>query len=220
MAEGCESAVRDARGGGQTRESRRAATRQSILDAAVEAFSRWGFEGTHFREITRLCGAQRSLILYHFSSKDVLWQCAAEEVERRFTAAFEVNFAPEHCSGDRDLVRHALACFVDALCEVPEYGRIYLLEGVSAGPRMEWLARHFAPRRALKMELQDKALQKRIRTTVLRDVLSSALVAFVTLGPLLERSHALAAGQPAVGVHPLSAEQREEFVAHLMKLIF
>lgn len=220
MVEGCEPAVGEAGRGEKTRESRRATTRQSILGAAVEAFSQWGFEGTHFREITRLCGAQRSLILYHFSSKDVLWQCAAEEVERRFTTAFEANFAPENCGGDRDLVRHALACYVDALCEVPEYGRIYLLEGVSEGPRMEWLARHFAPRRALKMELQDEALQKRVRTTVLRDILSSSLAAFVTLGPLLERSHALAAGQAAVGVHPLSAERRQEYVEYLLKLIF
>lgn len=205
---------------GSSRESRRAATRRTIIDAAVAAFSRWGFEGTHFREITRLSGAQRSLILYHFSSKDALWQCAAEEVERRFTEAFDTNFEPGRCHGDRDTVRHALACYVDALCEVPEYGRIYLLEGVSEGPRMEWLARHFAPRRALKLALRDAALQERVRTTVLRDILSSSLVAFVTLGPLLERSHALAAGQAAVGVHPLSAERRQEFVASLVKLIF
>lgn len=205
---------------GTRRASRRAATRRAIVDAAVAAFSRWGFEGTHFREITRLSGAQRSLILYHFSSKDALWQCAAEEVERRFTVAFDANFEPGRCDGDRDTVRHALACYVDALCEVPEYGRIYLLEGVSEGPRMEWLARHFAPRRALKLALGDAALQERVRTTVLRDILSSALVAFVTLGPLLERSHALAAGQEAVGVYPLSAERRREFVSSLIKLIF
>ncbi|TXS96155.1 TetR/AcrR family transcriptional regulator [Parahaliea maris] len=203
-----------------TRQQQRAATRKSILDAAVLSFARFGYDGTHFREITATCGAQRTLILYHFQTKEQLWQSAAEEVERRFTAAFDELFSPEQLADDRAKIRHTLTCFVDALSQVPEYGQFYLREGTSEGPRMEWLSRHFAPPRALDLSLDDRELDARIRGTVLRDIIASSLVAFVTLGPLLDRSHANASRRDTMGLYPLSESRRGEFIDYLIKLIF
>lgn len=202
------------------RDEQKSATRSGILDAAIQVFAKLGYDGSSFREITALCGAKRSLILYHFDSKEALWQTAAEEVERRFNIAFEAVFTGEPQSSDRETARHALACFVDALCEVPEYGQIYLREGATSGPRMEWLAHHFVPRRAIAIQFQDPSIEERLRTTVLRDILACTLVAFVTLGPLLDRSHAVATRQSSTGVYPLSAQKRAELVDYLMKLIF
>lgn len=202
------------------RQQQKAATRKAILDAAIHVFARLGFDGTNFREITALCGAQRPLILYHFQSKEALWRLAAEEVERRFNDVFDGGYAPENEPDDHAKVRHAMSCFLDALCEVPEYGQIYLREGAAEGPRMEWLAHHFVPRRALSLQLTDRSLQERMQKTVLRDILAGTLVAFVALGPLLDRSLAVATKQKSAGVYPLTPKKRDELVEYMLKLVF
>ncbi len=196
------------------------ATRKAILDAAIQVFARLGYDGTNFREITALSGATRQLILYHFQSKEALWQQAAEHVEQQFNDCFDSLHSPDDHREDRDRVRHSLECFIHALCTVPEYGQIYLREGVAEGPRMEWLAHHFAPKGALNMSFKDQALQQRLRTSVLRDILASSLVAFITLGPLLDRSRAVATRQKSAGIYPLSPDNREALVEYLLTLVF
>lgn len=202
------------------RQKQREATRRGILDAAVTSFARLGFDGTNFREITALCGAQRPLILYHFQTKEQLWQQAVQEVERRFNRAFEDRYQADAATDDRSKVRAAMSCFIDTLCAVPEYGQIMLREGSGSGPRMEWLARHFVPRRALTLELDDRTVLERMQKTVLRDILASTLVTFVTLGPLMERSLAGVTGQTSAGVHPLTEARKQELLEYMLKLIF
>ena len=202
------------------RQQQYAKTRADILDAAIRVFAQAGYDGGNFREITAICGAQRSLILYHFQTKDALWKLAAEEVERRFTAVFDRGFATGAGMDDREKVRHGLSCFIDALCEVPEYGQIYLREGVTSGPRMEWLAHNFVPRSTLSVKYDDPTIGERLRSTILRDIVASTLVTFVTLRPLLDRSRAVVTQQTVTGGKALSSEMREELIDHLVKLIF
>ena len=201
------------------REAQREATRRAIIDAAIAIFARQGFDGASFRDITALCGAQRSLILYHFQTKEELWTTAAKEVEQRFSAVFEAGYQPDAQTSDEQRIRHTMSVFIDALAAVPEYGQIFLREGVSDGPRMEWLANHFAPRRALHIPLKDKNLVQLVHKTVLRDIFASTLVSFMTLGPLLDRSLAVALAKPSADIHPLSPQRKEEFLDFMMKLV-
>lgn len=200
------------------REQQRAETRQKIIEAAIECFSAMGFAGTNFREITQLCGVQRALILYHFDSKENLWREAATEVERRFSEAFSRGYTGEAAS-DRELLAHITACFIDALIEVPAYGRIMLREGSSEGPRMEWLARHFVPKSIRRIDLQDAGLAQRTQSTVLRDLLGSAIVACVTMAPLMQRARELASGQPEESLHPMSEASKKELIDRLMLMV-
>lgn len=201
-------------------ESQKSSTRLAILEAAIQVFARLGYSGTNFREITALCGAQRSLILYHFQNKETLWQAAAEDIEKRFNTAFDSVFTEQQQASDRETARYALSCFLDALCTVPEYGQIYLREGATDSPRMEWLSRHFAPPRALRVQYRDPDIQQRLHTSVLRDILACTLVAFVTLGPLLERSRSVATGKSAGDGYELTPAKREELLEYLLRLIF
>ncbi len=200
------------------REQQRAETRQKIIEAAIECFSAMGFAGTNFREITQLCGVQRALILYHFDSKENLWREAATEVERRFSEAFSQRYTGQAAS-DRELLVHITGCFIDALIEVPAYGRIMLREGSSQGPRMEWLARHFVPKSIRRIDLQDEQLSKRTQSTVLRDLLGSAIVASVTMAPLMQRARELATGQPEESLYPMSEARKKELIDRLMLMV-
>ena len=204
----------------QSREAKKAETRAAILAAAIEVFSRSGYDGANFREITAICGAKRSLILYHFESKELLWREALTEIAERFSAHFASIHQPEVLGSDRERVRHALDCFLDSLQAVPEYGLIFLREGVSEGERMDWMARHFLPRTAFPLELEDPELSERVHHTVLRDIFGSSLIAFVALGPLLERGLSLANRQASAGVYPLTEQRKAEFVDYLLTMVF
>ena len=203
-----------------SRQLQKEATRRAILDAAITCFAQLGYDGTNFREITALCGAQRPLILYHYQNKEKLWKQAVQEIEQRFNLAFERRYKLPIDGDDREKVRYTMACFIDTLCEVPEYGQILLREGSTVSPRMEWLARHFVPRQAIAMQLSDPTIAERMQKTVLRDIIASAIIAFVGLGPLMERSLAGVTRKKVAGVHPLSKSRKQEFVDYMLKLVF
>ncbi|GAA2209280.1 TetR/AcrR family transcriptional regulator [Nonomuraea monospora] len=69
----------------QTGKRRRdaAATRQAILDAAVTAFTRFGYDGVGVRDIAQDAGVTAMLINRYFGSKEQL-----------FAEAVDVSFAP------------------------------------------------------------------------------------------------------------------------------
>jgi len=48
-------------------------TRNAILEAATELFSRSGYDGTSMGDIATKAGVTKSLLQYHFESKDNLW---------------------------------------------------------------------------------------------------------------------------------------------------
>lgn len=204
------------------REQQKQQTRRSILNAAIECFAELGFDGTNFREISQRCGADRPLILYHFGSKENLWKDAVEAVDQRFTGQFETHYQPktQALPDDRAKIAYLMSCFIDTLVDVPAYGQILLREGSSSGPRMEWLARHFAPAAALTPNLENPDIIRRIQKTVLRDILAGVMVSFVALGPLMDRSLALVTGKSNAGIHPLNADNKQAFIDYLLAMVF
>lgn len=202
------------------RQQQRDETRAVILDAAIDCFAGLGFDGTNFREITARCGVDRSLVLYHFQSKHNLWIEAAREIERRFTEHFDAHYQPDVEAQDREILRYTLDRYLDSLIAVPYYAQILLREGCAGGERMEWLAENFAPRSALNPPIRDKGVLQRLQKSVLRDILASAIVSFIALGPLLEKSLAVASRQKSAGVFPLTKNARKEFIDCMLLLIF
>ncbi|HSB94809.1 MAG TPA: helix-turn-helix domain-containing protein, partial [Spongiibacteraceae bacterium] len=65
-------------------EKKKQQSKELILTAAMQLFSSLGYDGTNFRQITERSGAARSLVLYHFKSKEELWRRSVEEISRRF----------------------------------------------------------------------------------------------------------------------------------------
>jgi AcrR family transcriptional regulator len=68
----------------ETRQPRRAKTRQRLLAAAAEVFGRRGYEGATFREIAETAGLSRGLLSFHFGSKRELELAVAESVHERW----------------------------------------------------------------------------------------------------------------------------------------
>ncbi len=63
---------------GTTRDAKRAATGQRILQAAQEEFASHGFDGATIRSIAGRAGVHASLVLQHYGSKASLFAIAAK----------------------------------------------------------------------------------------------------------------------------------------------
>ena len=118
-------------------------TRQKLLDAALEAFSEAGFQGTSTRDIAARAGVHHPLITYHYSNKDRLWRSAVKYVFADFIEALqEAQRAHAHdcpkerfASMIRIYVRHAAAN--------PSLHKIVLQESGHDSSRLEWLSENF-----------------------------------------------------------------------------
>ena len=194
--------------------------KELILNAAVQLFSSYGFDGTNFRQITELSGAARPLILYHFKSKEELWRRALEAISQRFDAEMSARLQISEDLDDRERASRSMRAFVESLVAVPEFGQVLLREGCTPGPRLDWIVENFAPPIALNVRFKDKEIDRRVRRTILRDIMNSTLLAVVTLGPLFDASLAAALHKKSAGIYPLTDSKLEELIQMMLKLIF
>lgn len=68
-------------------------TKERILAAALDMFSRYGYSGTNIRELTSSLGLGKSTMYRHFESKEEIWNDLLDEV----TVYYEERFgSPEH----------------------------------------------------------------------------------------------------------------------------
>ncbi|HZZ48077.1 MAG TPA: TetR family transcriptional regulator [Pseudonocardia sp.] len=58
------------------------ATRRRILDAAIDAFARYGYDGASTRDIAREAGIDPRLITRYFGGKEALFELAVEQTYR------------------------------------------------------------------------------------------------------------------------------------------
>jgi TetR/AcrR family transcriptional regulator len=59
-------------------------TREKILEAAIEEFAAFGYEGASVRKVARKAGAQHTQITYHFESKPGLWRAVLAKLATSF----------------------------------------------------------------------------------------------------------------------------------------
>ena len=55
-----------------------AASQETILEAALEAFALRGYDGVSVRELNRQIGVSHNLVHHYFGSKDALWRAAID----------------------------------------------------------------------------------------------------------------------------------------------
>jgi AcrR family transcriptional regulator len=70
----------------RARQDRGAETRQRLVEAALDVFGRYGFEGATTRQIAREAKANLAAIVYHFGSKEALHVAVAEYIAGRIAA--------------------------------------------------------------------------------------------------------------------------------------
>ena len=122
-----------------TRERQREATRERILEAAVETFAEKGFTGASTREIARRAGTNQGLITYHFRTKDELWRAAADSIFEGLGVQLAGRLDALDLGDPRERAREAIRVYVRFAAAHPELFRIMVDEGRVAGERLAWL---------------------------------------------------------------------------------
>ena len=78
-------------------------TKERILAAALEMFSRNGYAGTNIRELTASLGLGKSSMYRHFESKEDIWNALLDELiayyEARFGSPERLPAAPDSLEG-------------------------------------------------------------------------------------------------------------------------
>ncbi len=130
-----------------SRAQQRAATRERIVDAAVEAFAEKGFRGASTRDIAQRADANQGLITYHFRSKDELWKAAADRVIGMLQTSLGERLSSLGFEDPRERAREAIREYVRFAAAHPEIFRFMVDEGNRSNARMRWLVdTHLKPR--------------------------------------------------------------------------
>lgn len=188
----------------------------AILDAAIELFAR-GYDTVSIQKIATAAGCKHSLLMYHFGTKEKLWEQAAMRLVETFDQRLEAYLAdmPEGLS-DQDRVFNHLACFIKALRDIPEYGQILFSETSRETERLQWLHRHFFPAVVRQAPLSDGRIDKTMmQTTLLRNAVAGAALFSVVAGPQLAQSAKLEGSEPAEELYPMSDRMAEQLARML-----
>lgn len=163
-------------------------TRSLILEAAISRFAATGFEGATLNAIAAEAGLRVPLLLYHYTSKEVLWRAAVDEVYSRYESAIAADMPPLDAEHDRAWFRAAMRAQVGALAKHPAYMRILFQEGTQPSDRLRWLvethqARVSGMMTALIAEAQAKGIFPDMDPVHAKFILSGAASLAVVLAP-------------------------------------
>lgn len=128
------------------RDVQREATQSRILDAAIPLFAQRGFAGASVSDVARACGSPVPLIMYHFKSKQGLWEAAVERLYGRVNAHLARELEQTAGLSGLAFYKAAIRAHISTLAAHPEHMRLLLQEGAEHTARLEWLvANHQKP---------------------------------------------------------------------------
>ena len=140
-----KSNATDAPGGQRPAPRKRAAqqravvTRAAILASALALFAEKGFEAVSMRDIGEHSGLQAPLITYHFRTKQLLWQAAAETAFRQIRHEWDVLTATGESLPPLEQLRREYRALFRYTVAFPEFHRFMRQEALSRNPRLAWL---------------------------------------------------------------------------------
>lgn len=114
-------------------------TQQKLLDAAIEAFSENGFNGTSTRDIAERAGVHHPLITYHFKNKDKLWRAAADRVFRDFRRSLAASLEDHRHEGPKERFASLIRAYVYYAKSQPALHKVMVQEASYPNARLDWL---------------------------------------------------------------------------------
>ena len=126
-----------------------AKTRESIMRAAFKVFAEKGYKGASIADIAKAAHSRKSLIQYHFGTKEQLWNaCLSNKVQPVITAMDRLLESGELDFGEIVLTRYKL------IRENPDVRRLIAWASLSGIPAPQFLLER---RERILERLQSKA---------------------------------------------------------------
>jgi AcrR family transcriptional regulator len=160
------------------RTGRTAATRQSLVQAAVAALQEEGFGGASARDIARRAGSTQSQVFYHFGTVNDLLLAALDDVSQRRMAVYAPLLAAVRTP--LDLVETARAV-VEA--DVAEGDLKVMVEMIAGATRVPGMGEQVAQRLEPWFVFAEAAVRK-----------ATTGLPFASLLPVRDLAHAVVAG--------------------------
>src|SRR4026209_444254 len=108
------------------------ATRDKILQAALEVFAQKGYHRAPVDAIERTSRTSKGAVYHHFPNKEALFLALVDEFSARLAEAVATGIAGAH--GALGNVEAALTAGLETFARHRDLARILLLESVSLGP--------------------------------------------------------------------------------------
>lgn len=122
-----------------SRAEQREDTRERILRAAREVFSKHGFKAASTRDIAARAKTTQGLITYHFRTKDELWRAAVAGIFELLQTKLGERMAQLDSSDPRSFAREAVREYVRFAAAHPELFRLMIEQGKHDDARARWL---------------------------------------------------------------------------------
>jgi TetR/AcrR family transcriptional regulator len=111
----------------------------AILEAALAAFARHGFEGTNLRQIAAEAGIDVALISHQFGSKQGLWKAVVDYVAERTLPEFRLVIEGDSKgTSDGERLQLAMSRMIDILCDTPQIAMFIVNDLSEQGERFEY----------------------------------------------------------------------------------
>jgi len=196
------------------RDQRREDSRQAVLVAAADLFSKNGYNGVALDDIAAASGVRKNNLIYHFTSKKQLWKETVDWIFARTDAYFsEARSEPtaDPWEGFEDYARS----YFEVCRRFPPYMLIPLLEGVNKSWRSDYLAEHHLKRNIANFdryvrELVAAGVLPPIESIYLQNIFTGGAQLFLALGPLWQK---------AIDVDTHEPEFIENYVNTLLRLL-
>lgn len=120
--------------------------RSRVLQAALSIFAARGFEGASMQKIADSAKVSLPLIVYHFKSKEKLWQAVIKNAVTQFDQLIELATQQTTATTATEQLREIIKAMVDVSVKFPEFRRILETEAYTLTPRLQWLGESFAKR--------------------------------------------------------------------------
>ncbi|MET4896442.1 helix-turn-helix domain-containing protein [Sphingomonadaceae bacterium jetA1] len=112
-----------------------------ILHAAVTAFARHGWEGTHLRQVAEAAGVDTALIARRYDGKMGLWQAIVDHVSQRLEQLFQTDDTtpPVQPATSRQRLALTIDAFVRLSLAMPDLGRFFIDQIARPGLRRDYV---------------------------------------------------------------------------------
>ncbi|QCI66602.1 TetR/AcrR family transcriptional regulator [Phreatobacter stygius] len=176
-------------------------TRDSLLDAAIDLFARYGYDPVTTGAVAKAAGLTQSMVHYHFGSKSKLWEAAIDRLMRRRGQMFRATARDLIGLDPVEKLKLLTRRLIEANASNPDYVRIAIHEGMTRSPRLKWLARNYI---TSGFQVFDETVREAIEAGAIRDMpvhdvtnaVTSAASLTLSLGSLIEELYGIDMAEP------------------------